>query len=408
MILSKRSGYAVNPILEEDVVAAELERRGKKVIKLNRGDPAVYFPTPKYIIDSYVKALKEGKTQYSDATGNKEIKAAIMQRYKSLYGLHIKEQDIVVTIGVSEALSFINDTLINPGDRAILFKPYYAQYLPKLQLSGGTPIFESYYEKDNWNIELSHLNKSIKELKESGKIKKVKYLLITNPNNPTGTVLRKEILEEIVDIANENNILLISDEIYDEIVYNNAKFTSISNLAKGVPHIILNGASKNYDSTGFRLGMAIIPEDDDLSTKLKQKFTDFARIRLSVNTPSQYAFAEAMRNTQEHKKAITYMVKEIEKRVNHSMKILKENEYIDVVEPNGAYYIFPRLHIKDLKIKNDKEFVSRALKEEYIQLTRGSGFGDPDHFRIVSLPPKEILDYSLNKINEFCRKNAKR
>ncbi len=405
--LSERSAYAINPILEEDELATQLHKRGKKVIKLNRGDPPVYFPTPKYIIDAYVKALRGGKTYYSDATGIDELKEAVQGRYSRMYGLHIDSDGIIATAGISEALHFLNDVMVNPGERAIIFKPYYTAYIPRLKLAGGEPIFENYDEKDGWNIEIEHVRASIKRMRANKEMDKVKYMLITNPNNPTGTVLKRSILKDIAEIANDNDLLLVSDEIYDEIVFNGAQFTSISKVAKGQPYMILNGASKDFDATGFRLGLMLLPENDRLSMELRERLRNFAKVRLSVNTPAEYAFAEGMSNVKEHSKAIKSMVREIEARVNYAYDILKKNDYIEAVKPNGAFYILPRLRMDMLKIKDDRDFVVKLLKKEYIQLTRGSGFGAPNHFRIVLLPPKGILEYSLNKINDFCESISK-
>ncbi len=406
-VLARRGRYAVNPISGDDSIAIERERAGKEVIRLNQGDPPSYFPTPKYIIDAFVEALRAGKTSYSDPTGIKELKQAIIGRYSGLYKMGLEDNDIIVTTGVSEALKFINDSLINTGDNAILFRPYYAVYLPYLKLAGGVPLFENYAEADGWNIEIEHVNRSISALKRSGRLNRVKYLLLTNPNNPTGTVLRRQILEEIVEIANENDIMVVSDEIYDEIVYGGAKFTSIGEIAQGVPHMVLNGASKNFDATGFRLGFAAVPEKDPLSKEVKKRLADFAKVRLSVNTPAQYAFAAAMNDRAEHRRAIRSMVKGIEERVNWAVKRLKENEYVDVVKPNGAFYVFPRLHMDRLRVKDDADFEARLLRETGVWVVKGSGFGAPGHFRIVALPPKKTLDYALGKINDFCTRIAK-
>mgnify|MGYP001626478728 CR=1 FL=1 len=178
-------------------------------------------------------------------------------------------------------------------------------------------------------------------------------------------------------------------------------------MAKGQPYVILNGASKDFDSTGFRIGFVAVPEEDKISMELKQKLADYAKMRLSVNLPAQYAVAEAISNTKEHKKAISKMVREIEKRANYAAKKFSENPLLTVTRPNGAFYLLPKLDMKALKFKNDAEFVDRLLREEFVQLTRGSGFGAPSHFRIVALPPKDILDYAIDKINDFCAKNAK-
>ncbi len=403
-ILSDRSKYAVNPIREEDVLAAQLAEQGKNVIKLNTGDPAKYFKTPKYIIDAYVRALREGKTSYGSISGLKELREAVVERYKRMYGLDADAGDVIVTQGLSEAIAFIDGALINPGDSAILFRPFYPIYMPQLFFYGGKPLFGDYIEEKGWDIDTDSLGKAVKGAKKG----RIKYMLVISPNNPTGTMLSRKTLTEIVDFANEHDIFLISDEIYDEITFNNAKFTSITEVAKGVPYMVMNGASKDYDATGFRLGFMLVPGTDKISQKVKSKMVEFAAMRLSANTPAQYAFAEGLRNVREHEKSVKAMVKSISDRINFAAKLINESEYMHVVKPNGAFYLFPKVDFSKLNLRNDKEFTSGLLKEKYVQITRGSGFGKEGYIRIVGLPPKDILEYSINKINEFCREHKKR
>ncbi len=399
--LSERSRFAINPLEEDDAIAEALERKGKEIIKLNRGDPAVYFPTPQYIKEAYIEAIRESKTHYTETRGAKELVDAVMGRYRRLYGLDLNEDDVVVTAGVSEALYMLNSALIDRNDRAIVFKPYYTQYIPYIGLAGGREYLLDYKENEGWGIDIDELDRHVRRLKHKAR---VKYVLLTNPNNPTGTVLSRKTLEGIVDLANEHKLLLISDEIYDEIVYNGARFTSIAQVAKGVPYVILNGASKNFDATGFRIGFAVVPGRDALSKELKAKLADFASVRVSANAPAQYALAEGLNNVVEHNRAIRYMVGEIEDRVNFAVKLLNENTSLSTVRPRGAYYIFPKIDLKGLHFKSDKEFVDSLLKSRYVQITRGSGFGTPGHIRIVSLPPKETLGEAITKLNEFCRR----
>ena len=399
-IFSDASNYAGNPVEEQDEIAKELIKRGRKVIKLSRGDPAVYFKTPKYIIDAYVKALREGRSQYEYFYGAQELREAIAQRYKRMYALDLNvEEDIIATNGVSEALIFLNNVLMNRGDRAIMFRPFYTLYKSLLEINHGKALYGSYDEENGWAIDLDHLRKAVK------KATRVKYMLITNPNNPTGTVLGRKIMEEVVDIANDNDILLVSDEIYDEILFNGAHFTSLAQIAKGTRHVILNGASKNFDSPGFRIGYMIVPGNDKISKEFKERVVRYAQMRLSVNTPAQYAVAEGMRNVKEHRKAIKYMVKEIADRTNFAYKLINESKYMDAVMPNGAFYVLPRLNIKDIKIKDDTEFAKRLLLEANVQVTRGSGFGSKNHIRIVTLPEKEIIREAMERIDSFCKKN---
>ncbi|MGI0141522.1 MAG: pyridoxal phosphate-dependent aminotransferase [Candidatus Micrarchaeales archaeon] len=404
MVLSERSKYAFNPIDEDNELAEKIIKSGKKVIQLNRGDIALYFPTPKYIKDAYIEAIRENKTFYTRSRGIPELIDAVIGRYKRMFNINLREEDIVTTEGVSEGLYFLNASLLNPGNHAIVFKPYYTQYIPNIELSGGKVYHLDYKEEMGWDIDTDELEDHIKRMKEK---RGIKYIIITNPNNPTGTVLPRKTLKRVVDLANEHKLVLVSDEIYDEIVYNNAKFTSVAQLAKDMPHVILNGASKNLDATGFRIGFMIVPGEDKESMELKKKFEDFASVRVSVNAPAQYAVAEAIRNVKEHKKAVGGMVKEIESRVNFAIKLLNENPYLQAVRPNSAYYIFPRIDLKSLNYKRDKEFVDDLLEKKLVQITRGSGFGSQNHIRIVSLPSKQTLGEAINRLNEFCMKRAR-
>lgn len=402
---SQFSIYAENPIEEEDVVAERLERKGKQIIKLNRGDPAVYFPTMKYMVDAYEKALKEGNTRYSDPAGIPELREAVSARYKRMYDTTISPDRVIVTNGVSEALLFLNSVLINKGDKALFFRPYYPLYIPDLRINGGSPIIERYNEEDGWNIDIDSLERSIKKDLKSGR--KVKYMVMTNPNNPTGTVLEVNALKEIVEIAKDHGLILVSDEIYDEIIFSGVKYTSVSKLAKGIPHVILNGASKDFDATGFRVGFAMIPEDDKVSTELHKRMLEYAKLRLCVNTPAQYAVAEGINNAKAHREGLGAMVAEIERRAAFATRLINESEYMQVVKPKGAYYLFPKIEMQKLKIKNDRQFVDMLLKKKDVQITRGSGFGEKDHVRIVALPPQNILELAVTRIEQFCKENRK-
>ena len=405
-ILSYRSRYAMNPLHEGDDLASELEGAGKRLIKVNIGDPARYFKTPRYVIDAYVKALKDGHTSYSSPYGIPELREAVAERYRRMYNVDANSDDVIVTQGVSEALVFLNASLIDWEDKAVIFRPYYTQYAPDLMLFGGRPIMERYREEIEWGIMTDDLERHVKaDISESRK--KPKYLIITNPNNPTGTVLPARILREIVDIANNYGMLLVSDEIYDEIVYNGARFTSVSQIADGVPHLILNGASKDFDATGFRLGLALLPGEDKASVELKEQFRRFATIRLSCNTPAEYALAEGLSRHAEHERAVGRMVREIADRANFAAKLINESEYMHAVAPKGAFYIFPKLHMNRLKLRDDRDFAMRLLDEEGVQLTRGSGFGEPGHIRLVVLPEKKVLELAIEKINRFCKRHSK-
>ena len=405
---SKRSEYIKNPILELDADAEKLMKAGRKIIKLNRGDPPVYFKTPGFMIDAYIEALKENQTNYSRASGTYELLDAVSKRYERLYGEKIGSEKIIATAGVTEALFFINHALMERNDTAIILKPYYPQYIPRLMSEEGKPIFMNQVMENEWDVNTDEIEHKLRSMKSQNKLKRLKYMIVTNPGNPTGRVFRRETLERIASLANEFGFLLISDEIYDEIVYHGTKFTSMSEVAEGIPHIILNGSSKNLDSTGFRVGFAILPGDDRESVRIREKLKEYALTRLSLNTPAQHSVAEGFNNFREHNKAIDKMVREIKNRVETVVKMIGENDLMDVVMPDSTFYVFPRIDLKRLDFKNGDEFVRAALFEAGVQLTRGSAFGAPSNFRIVALPEEETLEYAMEKINKMCKKHMKK
>jgi aspartate/methionine/tyrosine aminotransferase len=393
-----------SPIREADQIVAELRRQGKTITSLSIGDPATYFKTPENIIDAYVKALRDSKTSYSSSLGILELRDAVAKRQTRLYGGSLTGNEVLVTQGASEGIDFINRALIDPGDTAVLFRPYYPSYLAYLNLAGGRALLANYSEESNWGVDIEGLERAIKK---APKGKKPKYLMVINPNNPTGTVLKEEDLKQIVGLAKKYGLLLVSDEIYDEIVYNGAKFTSVSTLAKGIPHIIINGASKCYDSTGLRIGFLIIPEHDRVSVAIRERIADIASIRLCPNTPSQYAMVEALNNVDEHSRAIARMRDEIAARVTFAAEMINNSEHMKTVKPDGGFYAFPKLHMGKLDIRSDGEFVTRLLQEECIQVARGSGFGAPDHIRIVALAEKAVLEKAISRIEALCKRLSK-
>ncbi len=392
-----------NPIAETSQIAEQLEKEGKQILKFSIGDPAAYFKTPEYILSAYKLALENHKTAYSDWKGNEGLRSAVASRYKDLYNVEYTPDTVQITQGVSEALQFINMSLIEKNTTAVIIAPFFTQYLPYILMEGGKPILTFHDFSNNWNIDTESLKEKIKN---AGK-NKPKYILVTNPNNPTGTVPSEKSLKEVVEIAKDNDIFLISDEIYDEILYKGTKFTSVSSLAKGVPHMILNGASKNLIATGFRIGFCITPENDKKSVSLRDSISILSNSRLSANTPSQYAVAEGISNKEEHKKALKDFIDKVERRASLSYKLSQESEFLKAVKPTSAFYLFPQIDLNILKINTDKEFVELLLKEEHLQVIRGSGFGMPGFIRMVTLPSEDKITEAFSCIERFCKRHKK-
>ena len=402
-LISRRSAHAGNPIEDADRLANKLASSGMKITKLNQGNPTAIFPTPKYIIDAYIDALRAGKTGYSFHAGIPELRDAIAKRQGRMYGAKFEREDVIVTQGVSESINFFNSLFIDNGDRAVLFRPYYPTYYTFLKTTGGEPIFADFSGEGEHKFDPDALRKAIER---NGK-KRIKFLIFSNPCNPTGMVMQKKELKELVEITKDNDIFLISDEIYDEIVYNGAEFTSISQVAEGTKYALMGGASKDFDATGFRLGYAIIPGKDKDSMAVNDKFCDYAKMRLSSNTTAQYAFTEALENRSAHKRAITQMVSQIAKRANRAYSVINESSHMKVARTSGAFYLLPEIDMEKLRFKNDAEIVERLLIEEGIEVSRGSGFGAPGHIRIVALAPEDILEGAIRKIDKFFVKHSK-
>ena len=397
--MSKLSVYASSPIREDDLLASKLAKEGKEVIKLNSGDPARYIDTPKRVVKAYIEALKRNENYYSNSQGIEPLRQAIAARHKKAYHLDVDPEKIIVTQGISEGLQFLNTALIDKGDKAILIRPYYPLYTSYLQIVGGKAIFADAIEESNWEIDITALAKRIKNEK------RIKYILITNPNNPAGYVISRKKLEEIVGFANEHDLFIISDEIYDELVYKGS-FTSISQVASGMPYMILNGMSKSFVATGFRLGYMLVPNEDDKSKALLAKLIELAQMRLSPNTPAQFAYAEGLSNLSAHNREVSKLRALLKERLYFATKKVNESEYMHALQPSSAFYVFPKLGMQKLEFKSDKDFVRSLLIEKYIQVTRGSGFGMPGHFRIVALPSKKVLGEAIEKIDDFCKEHS--
>jgi aspartate/methionine/tyrosine aminotransferase len=400
--LSRHSEHALNPIEEEDKLSYKLAAAGRKIIKLNQGNPPIFFPTPKYTVDAYVKALRSGRTGYTFHAGIPELREAVSMRHNRLYHADATEDDVVITQGVSEAILCLNSLFINQGDRAVLFRPYYPLYNSALKVSGGQPVFVGLTEDGGYAFDSDALGKA---LRKGGR--HAKFMIFSNPCNPTGTVMGRKDLVQIAEAAKDNGVFVISDEIYDEIVYNGAKFTSFSEVSKGIPSAILGGASKNFDATGFRIGYALINGRDKFSRQVKDKLCDYAKMRLSSNTPAEYAFADSINSASKHKAAITSMVSQIEKRVNFAHRLINRSNYLSESRPNGAFYLFPKVEMDALDLKDDRELTERLLIEEGVQISRGSGFGAPGHIRIVALAPQGVLEHALRKIDKFFVRHSK-
>jgi tyrosine/nicotianamine family aminotransferase len=384
--------YAIRDVI---VHAKKVASTGKKIYYLNIGDPVAFdFVTPPHIRQALAKAVEDNANYYSASEGIPELREAISQKEKRVNRIEIAPEDVIVTQGISEGIEMVMAALINPGDEVLLPGPTYPPYISYTKFFGGKPVTYQTVEEDGWQPNVDDLRRKL-----SGK---TRCIVIINPNNPCGALYEEKTVREIVDIAAENNLPIISDEIYDQIIFDK-KLTSTATLAKDVPVIGLNGFSKAYLMTGWRLGYVYFHSKNSELQDIKQGIEKEARIRLCANTPVQKAGVAALNGPQDH---IKQTVAKIKQRRDYSWKRLNEIEGISCSRPEGAFYVFPRIHGVGSRWRTDFEFVLDLLKETGVLFVHGSGF-DPvcgaGHVRGVILPPLETLEKAFDALEKFMK-----
>ncbi len=378
--------------------AEEVRRSGKKILYLNIGDPVRYgFDTPRHIKDALKKALDGGMNYYSASEGVKELRQAVAEKENNVNGAQVDPSNVVVTEGISEAILFLMGAIVNPGDEVLIPGPCYSPYLTYAKFFDGNPITYRTIEDRGWSPDLSDLERKITE--------KTRLIVLINPNNPTGSVYSKNELLRILEIAASHNVTLAADEIYDRIVYD-SRFTSVASLAKETPMFGLNGFSKTYLMTGWRLGYLYLQDPNGEMKAVWDAIQRMSRIRLCANTPIQLAAVEALRGPQDH---IPAMVSELRRRRDFSLKRINEIPGLIAAKPEGAFYLFPRIEAIGKRWKSDDEFASELLRETGVLVVHGSGF-DPiygkDHFRAVFLPAESMLTEAFDAIEQFMKRHA--
>ena len=377
--------YAIRDIVSS---ATELEKQGKHIDYLNIGDPVQYgFQPPDNVKDALINAIKQGENYYAPSEGLLELRKEIAKK-ENIKGLSVGAEDILVTNGISEGLDMVISSIVEEGDEVLLPGPYYPPYASYVRLRGGTPV--------EFAVDLKNSTPDIDDIRSKITSKTVAICLIS-PNNPTGVVFNEKALKQVVDIANEHNLYIICDEIYDQIVFDE-KFVGIGKVAGDSPVILLNGFSKVHLMTGWRIGYIAFNNSPQLES-IRENLPKLARVRICSNYPVQYAAIESLRGPQEY---ISYFVSELKKRRDLVIKRLNSMPGLSCSNPKGAFYAFPK--IEHNKYDSDKEFVMELLKSKGVLTVHGSGFGTKygsGHFRLVFLPDLEILDTALDKIEEF-------
>lgn len=376
--------YAIRDII---VVADEVAKTGKELLYLNIGDPNVYdHSTPKHIVDEVYKAMLENKNGYSPSSG---IKPALDSIRNEAEAKGIKNiQDVFITTGASEAIEIVLTSLLNRGENFLMPTPGYPLYTAiqsKLELEPNPYYLD---ESNGWQPDLDDIKSKIND--------KTKAIVIINPNNPTGSLASRETLEGLIKIADEHNLLILADEIYDKLIFDGKKHITLASLNSDVPIITFCGLSKNYVAPGFRIGWGIASGNKDRLNDLLEGVNRILRSRLCANHPIQWAIPAALEGDQTH---VHNLVKTLEKRRDLSYNLIKDIPQLSLVKPTGAFYAMPSIDVKD-----DNKFCVDLLRATGVILVPGSGFGQKPgtaHFRFVILPQEEILEKAFNYIGDF-------
>jgi len=379
------------PALQE---AKRLEEEGHRITKLNIGNPGAFgFEAPDEILHDVILNLPESQA-YSDSKGLFSARKAVMHETQRLQIPGVGIEDIYLGNGVSELIVMAMQALLNYGDEVLIPAPDYPLWTAAATLSGGKAVHYLCDESSDWYPDLDDIKQKINS--------KTKAIVVINPNNPTGAVYSRELLEGIVKMAEENDLILFADEIYDKILYEDAKHIPLSTLTEDVLVATFNGLSKSYRLAGFRSGWMFLSGAKDRARDYIEGLDILSNMRLCSNVPAQQAIQTALGGYQSINELIIPGGRMRDQR-DAAMEILDSIPGIRCVKPMGAIYLFPRIDPSVINIQNDEKFILDFLLQEHVLMVQGSGFNIPDrnHFRIVFLPREDDLRQALNKLASF-------
>ena len=379
------------PVVDE---ANRMIENGMEVLRLNIGNPATFgFSAPEEVILDMMSSIRDSQG-YSDSKGIFSARKAIMQ-YCQLKGIpNVGMNDIYTGNGVSELINLCMSALLDDGDEILIPAPDYPLWTATANLAGGKPVHYICDEQSNWYPDIEDMRKKITD--------KTKAIVIINPNNPTGALYPKEILEQIVQIAREHELIIFSDEIYDRLVFDGKEHISIASLAPDLFCVTFSGLSKSHMIAGFRVGWMVLSGDKSKVKGYIEGINMLSSMRLCSNVPAQAIIQTCLGGYQSVKDYIKPGGRVYEQR-EYIYKALKDIPGISVVKPQAAFYIFPKIDTKKFNITDDEQFVLDFLKEKRVLLVRGRGFNwmEPDHFRIVYLPSVPELKIAMDKFRDF-------
>jgi alanine-synthesizing transaminase len=383
--------YAIRNVVAE---ALRLEAQGRRILYLNIGDPLKFdFQTPPHLIDAVHRAMRDGHNGYAPSAGIPAAREAIAHEALRNGIPGITPLDVVVTNGASEAIELALTALLEPGERVLVPSPGYPLYNAVAARLGVQSVPYSLDEDKGWSLDLSEID----ALCTPG----TRALLLCNPNNPTGSVLERDVLEGLLEIARRRGLVILSDEIYDKLLYDKVHLPTAS-LATDVPIITFGGLSKAYLACGWRVGWLVFC-NAHLMPGLKAAVMRLADARLCSAGPPQHAIAPALEGPQTH---LAEMMGQLRSRRDLMVRRINAIPGLSVVEPAAAFYAMPRIQLPG--VTSDEDFVLSLLRETGVLFVHGSGFGQKagtTHFRVVFLPPEDILATAFDRLEAFVREH---
>jgi alanine-synthesizing transaminase len=379
------------PVLDE---AKRLEAQGHRIIKLNIGNPQPFgFETPPEILVEVVRNLPTSQG-YSDSQGILSARTAVVQNYQSR-GIDITDvDDVWLGNGVSELIQIALNALLDAGDEVLIPAPDYPLWTAATSLSGGTPVHYLCDEANGWMPMIEDIRAKITD--------RTKAIVVINPNNPTGAVYSPEILREIADLAAERGLIVMADEIYDKILYDDAVHTTFAAIAPDVFTLTFNGLSKAYRLAGFRAAWMLMTGPRKHATSYIEGITMLTNMRLCANVPAQHAIQTALGGRQSIRDLVLPGGRLLEQR-DAAVTALEKIKGVSCVKPKGALYVFPKLDPTVYPIADDRKFVLDFLRAEHVLVVQGTGFNWPttDHLRIVTLPYAKDLTEAIGRLGNF-------
>ncbi|MBE0359330.1 MULTISPECIES: pyridoxal phosphate-dependent aminotransferase [Pseudoalteromonas] len=379
------------PVLAQ---AKKMEDEGQKVLKLNIGNPAAFgFDMPEDMHRDIIRNLYSAQG-YCDSKGLYSARVAIYQHYQQRKLHNLDVDNIYIGNGVSELIQMVTQALLNNGDEVLIPAPDYPLWTASVKLSGGNPVHYLCDEEQDWFPDIADIKSKITS--------KTKALVLINPNNPTGAVYSDDLLMQLIDIAREHKLLLLSDEIYEKILYDGVTHTSIGSLCDDVPIITFNGLAKTYRAAGLRMGWMVLSGRTSVMDDLRKGLDILASMRLCANVPAQYAIQQALGGVQSIDNLINPGGRLYEQR-DIAWRGLNAIEGISCKKPKGALYAFAKVDTAYFNVKDDEQMMFDLLKAEKILLVHGRAFNwpEPDHFRLVFLPNKDDLSDAMLKMKRF-------